>query len=361
SIQPISWPNMRVVIMAFSDPELSDLAAQARENALHVCAHLFPNGYVAGRSFCVGNVYGDVGDSLKVNLVKGRFRDYADDTCHGDILNLVHLSSGADDWGRTKETLRRILRLPVPETFRNTNAAGPSKSTAELQAMALRIWRGTRNLRNTLGARYLLRRGIGRHLSNLAFDASCWWGWWQKTRPGEKGIQHTGRGPALIARFQDIHGRFAGIHRIYLSQDAGKADMPDPKMSLGDLYGAACRLQGRDVTVLFTTEAVEDGAAVATTLPELAVWAASSAGHLGEMDIPVSTRILLVGADNDKAGDAAFERLVERLQDRDGLIIIRARPVLKDWNEDLLKLGPLAVAARVRSFHQGLMQERVAA
>lgn len=346
--------------MAFSDPELSDLAAQAREHALHVCAHLFPNGYVAGRSFCVGNIAGDAGDSLKVNLAKGRFRDYADDACCGDILNLVHLASGGHDWSRTKQRLREILRLPVPEEFR-AKPKGPVKSTAELQAMAQRIWRGTRNLRNTLAARYLLRRGIGRNLSNLAFDASCWWGWWQKTRPGEKGVQHTGRGPALIARFQDLHGRFAGIHRIYLSQDGGKADMPDPKMSLGDLYGAACRLQGRDVRVLFTTEAVEDGAAVATPLPDLAVWAASSAGHLGEMDIPVGTRILLVGADNDKAGDAAFKRLVERLQDRDGLIIIRARPVMKDWNEDLLKLGPLAVAARIRSFYHDLVQERIAA
>lgn len=346
--------------MAFSDPELSDLAAQARENALHVCAHLFPNGYVTGRNFCVGNIGGDAGDSLKVNLAKGRFRDYADDTCHGDILNLVHLASGGHDWLRTKQRLREILRLPVPEEFR-VKPKGPAKSTAEMHAVAQRIWRGTRNLRNTVGARYLLRRGISRHLSNLAFDASCWWSWWEKARPGQKSVQHTGRGPALIARYVDIHGRFAGIHRIYLSQDGAKADLPDPKMSLGDLYGAACRLQGRDVAVLFTTEAVEDGAAVATPLPDLAVWAASSAGHLGEMDIPVCTRILLVGADNDDAGEKAFERLVERLQDRDGLVIIRARPVLKDWNEDLLKLGPQAVAARIRSFYQHLVQERIAA
>lgn len=55
----------------------------------------FPAGKQQGNYFCIGNLYGDAGDSLKVSLTKGTWRDYAgSDDDHGDLVGLYARSRG---------------------------------------------------------------------------------------------------------------------------------------------------------------------------------------------------------------------------------------------------------------------------
>ena len=48
----------------------------------------FPRGRVVGRESQVGNLQGDPGDSLKVNLTSGKWADFAADDTSGDLVAL---------------------------------------------------------------------------------------------------------------------------------------------------------------------------------------------------------------------------------------------------------------------------------
>lgn len=62
------------------------------ERALEICRYLLPDGRMVSGRWCVGDVNGNRGDSLKVELVgehAGRWRDWADDSVPGgDLLDL---------------------------------------------------------------------------------------------------------------------------------------------------------------------------------------------------------------------------------------------------------------------------------
>jgi twinkle protein len=45
-----------------------NVAQQLAQRAEDVCMYLLPNGKKAGHEWCIGNLYGDVGDSLKIHL-----------------------------------------------------------------------------------------------------------------------------------------------------------------------------------------------------------------------------------------------------------------------------------------------------
>jgi len=49
--------------------------------------------------------------------------------------------------------------------------------------------------------------------------------------------------PAMLARVDDINGEFVAVHRTWLRADgSGKAELREPKWSLGPLRGGAVRL-----------------------------------------------------------------------------------------------------------------------
>ena len=49
----------------------------------------FPAGKVEGAEYCVGNLHGDPGRSLKINLRTGVWRDFAGDVGGSDPVSLV--------------------------------------------------------------------------------------------------------------------------------------------------------------------------------------------------------------------------------------------------------------------------------
>lgn len=71
-----------------------ELNERLKTNIHAICQMLLPNGKVNGGYFEAGDITGSSGQSLKVNLGDGWFKDYACDTHKGDILDLWALSRG---------------------------------------------------------------------------------------------------------------------------------------------------------------------------------------------------------------------------------------------------------------------------
>lgn len=105
--------------------ELSDLLAERVEE---VASALLPSGRREGHRWEVGNIHGDKGQSLKVDLSgprKGRWKDFSTGE-GGDMLDLVRAVKGCEtkeaaDWARS------FLGLPAWEGNREQAPFDPSK------------------------------------------------------------------------------------------------------------------------------------------------------------------------------------------------------------------------------------------
>lgn len=126
-----------------------------------------------------------------------------------------------------------------------------------------------------------------------------------------------GRMPALVARLRDANGRPINLHRIYLTADGRKADVPAPKKLMrgaARATGGAIRLYplGR---VLAVAEGLETALAV-RLMTGLPVWSSVSAGLLANLVVPPGVREVRIYADFDSsgAGQDAATKLARRLR-----------------------------------------------
>ena len=122
--------------------------------------------------------------------------------------------------------------------------------------------------------------------------------------------------PAMVARVDDPNGQGVTLHRIYLTSDGQKADVPTVKKLMspaipGATRGGAIRLYLAGET-LAITEGVETALAVrlATGLP---VWAALCAGGMARLIVPPEVHLVVICADHDAAGLDAAQALAQRL------------------------------------------------
>lgn len=112
--------------------------------------------------------------------------------------------------------------------------------------------------------------------------------------------------PALVAAVSTLGGQVAGIQRTFLSADPiGKAQLPGGKVkfSLGRVLSGAIRL-GPASRSLLVTEGLEDGLSLLQALGR-PVWVAAGAGMLSAMRLPDLVQAVIIGADNDSAGEMA--------------------------------------------------------
>jgi DNA primase len=143
--------------------------------------------------------------------------------------------------------------------------------------------------------------------------------------------------PCLVAAVRDVSGSLVGLQRIYLRDDGrGKADLPKPKLSLGKVVGGAIRLGDLNESGTVTVcEGPEDG----LTLLEMLgapVWVAAGASMLPAMMFPPEVRSVVIGADNDDAGDAAARKAAHAFALRGLAVrIIYPLPGFKDFNDEL--------------------------
>jgi hypothetical protein len=119
-----------------------------------------------------------------------------------------------------------------------------------------------------------------------------------------------------------------------------------PRRALGDLSGNAVRF-GRASDVMAAGEGIETVLSLRGVLPELPIAAALSAAHLAAFIPPAPLRRLYIAADNDPAGRLAAQSLTQRAQ-ATGIEALTLSPTLGDFNDDLRRLGSLALAAAIR-------------
>lgn len=71
-------------------PEFADIARLALSHSLQICQELFPLGTRNGREFIVGDIYGNKGESLSINIQTGIWKDFSSSMEKGgDITSLV--------------------------------------------------------------------------------------------------------------------------------------------------------------------------------------------------------------------------------------------------------------------------------
>jgi hypothetical protein len=151
----------------------------------------------------------------------------------------------------------------------------------------------------------------------------------------------------MIAAVTDLDGRITGAHRTWLQRDgSGKAPVDPPRKAMGDLLGHAVRFD-EPQDVLAAGEGIETILSLRAALPKMPMASALSAGHLSAIQFSPHLRRLYIVRDNDPAGDAARDNLVDRAIGA-GIEAITLSPMLGDFNDDLVSFGLEALRAQIR-------------
>lgn len=325
----------------------SELARRLGDNAEAVCREYLSNGYRSGNHWIVGDVRNARGRSMHVRLranAKGPAGKWVDEQSgeHGDLLDVIENSCGLTEFRDVADEARRFLALPGRETAcveREPAAARGSPVAAR------RLFAMSQPVAGTLAERYLAGRGIllGSRERSLRFHPGCYY---RDLRTGE-----TLTLPALIAAVTDLDGQITGLQRTWLdSAGNGKAQLADPRRSLGNLLGNAIWLglePGAPIPVMAVGEGFETMASLRTVMPSLPVAAATSANHLAGLSFPPGCRRLYIAADADAAGRHGIERLSQRAGAA-GILALTLRPQLGDFNDDLRHLGPAHLVSWLR-------------
>lgn len=200
----------------------------------------------------------------------------------------------------------------------------PPADRANRNAEALAIWERAIPAAGTLAESYLDCRGILPPFpSDIRFSRLPY----GKSNPL----------PCLVAAVRDVPGEVIGIQRIYLRGDGkGKADLPKSKLSLGTVAGGAIRLGELDPSGMVTVcEGPEDGLSLLSMIGG-PVWVAAGASMLPAMRFPPCVRSVVIGADNDAAGEQAARKAAQAFAMR-GLSVRIIYPAagFKDFNDEL--------------------------
>jgi phage/plasmid primase-like uncharacterized protein len=221
---------------------------------------------------------------------------------------------------------------------RPAKAADPDEAEARRQA-ALKLWQASVPSTGTVVDAYFKGRGI-----TIAIPPTIRY---------LAGALHSPTGlrlPAMVAAVTHWPSReVCAIHRTFLMMDGrAKAQVSNPKMTLGPIGGGAVRLSPAG-PVLGVAEGIETAlsAMQATGVP---VWAAISAGVVEALrlpDPPLATEVVIF-ADHDPVGRRAAETAAERwhAQARKVRICLPPRPDT-DFN-DLLRAENALEISNVR-------------
>lgn len=234
----------------------------------------------------------------------------------GDVLDFVRRAHGV--------TLREAAAMLGSDNLPALRVAPVIKDEKPARINEARaIWRDAVSVSGTLAETYLRSRGL--HLpipDSIRFT---------RLRYGKRGPER----PCLVACVASVDNKLVGIQRTYLNDDGrGKAAVPKPKLSLGQVAGGAIRLApaaGR----LIVCEGLEDGL---TLMQELgrAVWVAAGSSMLPKMQFPVGVRKVAIGGDGDQAGRDAAGAAASAYAER-GLSTRVFFPAdgIKDFNDEL--------------------------
>ena len=193
---------------------------------------------------------------------------------------------------------------------------------ANKRAEARKLWDSAVGIQGTPAEAYLRGRGIDIALPDCLRFARLRWAGAQR--------------PALVAAVAGADDKFSGIHRIFLTEAGGKADLKDGKVkfSLGPVMGGAIRLTPFANGMLVCV-GIEDGLTLLQQQGQ-AVWAVTGDVALPAVQLPAGVRSVVVAHDNDASGNAAGKKSGDKLA-RDGRQVRLIQPLsgFKDFNEEI--------------------------
>ena len=316
----------------------TELSQALSSHAEAVCRHYLPNGRKNGRYWICGNVQGAAGKSMHVRLAPpgtpGKWTDEATGE-HGDLLDIIRSSIQASELREAIVEGHRFLSLPVrPSAPQDSPARTAQARNAD---SAHRIWRSCQDLAGTHAEAYLRARGIDIcDQPSLRYHPAL-------MRRDDHAVR---RFPAMVASVLDNNDALQGIHRTWLDPDRpDKVNLAEPRKALGPIHTHGVRFGvPKPGDVLIAGEGIETVLSIVTVLPGLPAVATLAASHLGAFIPPPQIGLLLIARDNDRDGIDAALRLRRRSKAA-GIAATVVEPRLGDFNDDLQKIGPEAVAA----------------
>jgi hypothetical protein len=323
-----------------------DLKRRLARDAEAVCRYYLPSGCRQGRHWIVGDVRNTPGRSMFVRLLgpdmgrgaAGKWTDAATGE-HGDLLDIIAIRSGYDDFRMIADEARRFLRLPRSDDPDGSSQHAVSTVIRSSDA-AFRLFAMSGPIAGSLVETYLRARHI-EHLDDvgcLRFHPRCYYRP-SYGRPSEAW-------PAMIASVTDLSGILTGVHRTWLDRSGlMKAPLRTPRRAMGNLLGNAVRFGICD-DVLAAGEGIETMLSLRSAMPTVPMVAALSAAHLSALLFPPRLRRLYIARDNDPAGDGAVATLRDRALQA-GIEAISLSPQLGDFNEDLRQLGLTPLRSRL--------------
>ncbi|MFN3699974.1 MAG: toprim domain-containing protein [Alphaproteobacteria bacterium] len=305
--------------------DFKDINAAALSSGL--LESLYPKAKRYGQYLRIGNLAGDEGASLSINLRTGAWTDFATGEYGGDFISLIAARDGISQ----SQALHKLSEGAYEYIYRAPSfsvSPPPSAKAAKLAnvSFALKLWNESQPAGNTPVQAYLKGRGITCTIPpDIHYHPALW---------------HSASGkayPAMIAAIRDsLSNEITGVHRTWILPDgSGKAPVKPDKMMLGDSKGGSVQLAPAALKMA-VAEGIETSLSVMqeTGLP---VWAALSTSGITGLELPPLPAVseIIIAGDNDKAGrKAAFE--AAELWTKKGRKAFTAFPSLhNDYNDSI--------------------------
>lgn len=351
--------------MSFDGPTTDQIAAMLEDRISEVVADLYPGAVVVGGiAYCSAKGGKDLG-SFQVHLVthgkfsRGQWNRWSE-RIGGGVLNLVCYAltgnhKGEDAYREAFKWARRFLGIDTarPETewerkAREDRARRAREDWAEAEAEAAAKaakrrsqaggqWHDGGAISGTPAEKYLVNRGLPLDLIRsvctpdvIRFNRSVHY-----DRPPF--TDH----PAMLGRVCGVDGAGTALGRVFLTEDGRKAELVDPKLTIGSLGGGAVRLGGM-ARKIGIAEGMETAlGAMAINRGGLPVWATLGTSGMGAFEVPPGVDEVVIFADGDwererngrviTPGLDAARRLEARLMAAGVKVSIALPPRGKDW------------------------------
>lgn len=113
NLEDIQQPRPRLRAAKSSRPDFAKINAAALAACPGLLESWFPAGRLQGREFCVGNLQGDAGESLKINVGSGVWKDFATDQGGSDLVSL-YAALHSMQQAQAARALEKELSLSTP-------------------------------------------------------------------------------------------------------------------------------------------------------------------------------------------------------------------------------------------------------
>ena len=195
-----------------------------------------------GVEFEVGSIFGEKGDSLKINIKSGIWKDFAGVEKGNDLISLFAAAWQIKNGEAAKRLEERLALQTICQPIVSTTKRKENLSKEKEKKRDAILSECVPITKESPAITYLKSRGI------------------KKIYPSVFAVRPTKSGVALVCKLTNDVGEYTAVQSIYLTNDGKKADVKIVKRTNGDLIGSAIRLPSTvgDSSALLVTEGIED-------------------------------------------------------------------------------------------------------